>query len=266
MRDIRLVVIDIDGTLLDSNSNLHPKTIATIKKVQKKGILVTLATGRTFRSTCTIAKLLGIKIPVICYNGAYISSIGQPPLYTFPISRGKIKPIIKILEENNYYIKFYAEDCLYVQEAIEETYLFSKIHKVPFVEVGKGKLSNLDKDPLKIVVYDTPERIKSALEMFKPLKDEFTFIIENDNFEVNSKNITKAVAVELLCNYLGISMNQVMAFGDGVNDVEMVESVGVGIAVENAIPLLKEKADFITSSNDKLGVACMLEKIFLDDS
>lgn len=264
--EIRLVAIDIDGTLLDSREILHPETVNAVRNVQRQGIHVTLATGRTFVSAVPFAKQLGLELPIVTHNGAYVAAVGaMEPLSRTPMEMAVLKDLLGELEASDLYVKMYVDDHLFVQIATEETVSFSKKHGVPYTEVGPRNLSLLAHDPLRIVIIDTPERIERANQIIKPWKRQFNFYREsNTGLEIVNRRVDKSLGLDQICQALRIHKNQVMAIGNEENDRKMIREAGIGVAMGNSLPHLKKEANIITKSNDDLGVAHILNTFFLE--
>jgi len=263
--EIKLVVIDIDGTLLDNDRRLHPETMRVIEEVQKQGITVTLASGRTFISTARIAKLLKIEAPIIAHGGAYIARVtDDEPLYEAPVDMNEARELVALLEASGYYVKVYIRDELYVQVLTEETLEFCNQHGIYYRVVGSGNLSKLDKDPLKIVVIDTPQGIHHVHKLLEPWKTKFNICRDTDSgVEIVKRNVNKGTAMEKVCALLKVEKNQVMAFGNEGNDLDLIKNAGIGVAMGNSYAELKKYATIVTRSNEDLGVAYVLEKYLL---
>lgn len=266
-KNIRLIAIDLDGTLLDSRKLLHPQTAQAINRVRQRGILVTLATGRTVGSTIPFARRLGIDIPFITYNGAFISNISQKQaIEEKAMSMNLARPMIGQLEAAGCYVKVYIDEHLYVQEATRETIEFSRRFGVPFTAVGSCKLAGLMADPLKISVIDRSERIKEAWRILEGWKSRFTVSRDGEyGIEITGKEVNKGAALHTVCQLLAVSMSEVMAIGNEGNDVQMIRNAGIGVAMGNAYDELKKIATIVTKTNDELGVAHILRKYILQD-
>lgn len=263
--DIKLVVIDIDGTLLDTERILQPETRQAIEAVRKMGITVSLASGRTFVSASRIAQELHLDAPIITHNGAYIGRVqDKVPLVEAPIEMHMARDMLGMLEELGSYLKVYIGDELFVETVTGETVEFSEYHGVAYHAVGKGQLSRLGQNPHKITVIDESDRIKEIFQHLQPWNRHFNICRDSDQgIEIVRGNVNKGSALGQVCSILGIAKENVMAFGNEGNDLEMVSEVGVGIAMGNAYPGLKKAAKIITKSNDELGVAYVLNKYLL---
>lgn len=261
---IRIVAIDLDGTLLNDNGTVDPVTKQVIQHVIHNGIHVVLATGRNFSSAQGFAKLLGIQLPVITYNGALIALNWTKRLVDLPLDINLVRHLLQELQNRGYYIKVYLNDKLYVQQAKEETYVFSKKHDIPFIEVGNNQLTKISENPHKIVVIDEVEEInqldrnlidwKSVLSIYKS---------SPDGLEIVHQNASKSKALSYLCAQLGIERSQTMAIGNEGNDLDMIRWAELGIAMGNATEEVKQNAQWITRSNEELGVAYALKHFLL---
>jgi Cof subfamily protein (haloacid dehalogenase superfamily) len=260
-QDIRLLAFDLDGTLLTSNEQVSDPTRLAIQQLQRQGLYITLVSGRTYNSVCAIASALGLKGPLVAYNGAFEADPrNNQPDYCQPMDWKVIKPVLQMLEEEQVYTKVYINDTLYVQEKTEETTSFSKRHGVVYKETGPGGLSKLNEDPLKIVVIEGAKRIGDVYRSLAPWDPLLKIFKEEHGIEINHQNIHKATGLEKVCKSLGLAMSQVMAFGNETNDIEMIREAGIGVAMGNAIQSLQDEADFISKSNDEDGIIYALKQ------
>jgi len=262
---IRLVVLDLDGTLLTSDSRLHPATVRTLQQVQSAGIQLALASGRTYNATRMIAEQMGLNLPLVAYNGALVAWPGKAePLQKKPLPLPEARQFLREAESLGCYIKVYVDDHLCVQAATEETIRFAAVHRVAFSETGVGKLADITAAPLKIVLID--ERIDQLCEQLRNWQSAFTFIRDAaDELEIVGKGVNKKAGVAELCRVMGIGWRQVMAIGNEANDLELVQAAGVGVAMGNASERLKQAADLVTRTNDEQGVAHVLRQVLLSE-
>lgn len=262
-----MIAIDLDGTLLDSQKRLHPETVRVIAEVKRRGIMVTIATGRTLGSARPYAEKLGIELPLITYNGAHIAAItGRQTIEKTVMPMELAGAMIGELEHAGCYVKLYGDDHLYVQERTRETVDFSRRFGVPFTAVGKYKLAGLPVNPLKVTVIERTGLIDQAWRILQTWKDKFTISRDGEyGIEIMAKMVNKGAALEKLCGLLAVSLEDVMAIGNEGNDVEMIARAGVGVAMGNAYDELKSLAALVTGTNDDLGVAHVLRKYILQE-
>lgn len=263
---IQMVAIDLDGTLLNDNGTVDPQTQQVIQQVIQKGIYVTLATGRNFSSAEVFANLLGIPLPLIAYNGAMIAHNWTNRIVDLPLNIDLVRYLLQELQNRGYYIKVYLDDKLYVQQATEETFHFSKKHGIPFIEVGNYQLTRLSKNPHKIVVIAEEDEIneldwnlsnwKSVVSVYKS---------SPQGIEIVHKNASKSKALSYLCTQLNIDRSQTMAIGNEGNDLDMIRWAGLGIAMGNATEEIKRHAQWITRTNQEMGVAHALTHFLIPE-
>ena len=263
--DIQLVAIDLDGTLLDENKLIPPETVSVISKIIRQGVLVTVASARTFGSVLPYARQLATTTPLITYAGAYVADVRQQQiLVKKPLDLAKTREILALLEERDYYIKVYTADGLLVQEAIQETIAFSRKFAVPYEAVGRGRLSAIMEAPFRIVLLDEPERIQQARRLLQPWQKVFHFSQDTDRgLEITDVSVNKGAALEAICRHFDIPFARVMAIGNEGNDLEMIRRAGIGVAMANACDELKECADAVTKSNSQRGVEYALRRYVL---
>jgi Cof subfamily protein (haloacid dehalogenase superfamily) len=274
-KKIRLLAIDIDGTLLDHHKSLTPRTQAAIAAAQEAGIIVTLATARRYRNSRQYAEELGLTSPLITYDGALTLThpqrdvIQQQPLAANIaqqaaeiIARHRIQPIVHRFVDR-----------------IEETWaglpdldhpelqpyfaVHPNIQRLPVNELCVGR-----PDPLRVIVFASEEAIAPMLPEIAAL-DCAWYTIKRGSYgsgelTVMNKACTKASGVIALAQRLEIPLEQVMAIGDNVNDLEMLQAVGWGVAMGHAPDLVRAAANAVTASNREEGVALAIERYALD--
>lgn len=237
----KLIALDMDGTLLDDNLKISDHNVAWIKKAMEHGVLVILSTGRGHKNAINYAEELQLNTPMITVNG---SEIWENPR----------KLLTRTLMDSSY---------------IERLYSLSKVYDDMWfwAYTSDGLLLNRDNwDQLSKPISDYGwvkfGYYSENLGQLKLLRQEIEawncLEVTNSslyNIELNALGVSKASALVKLCEFLGITMAEVIAMGDSLNDIKAIEAVGAGVAMENAQDIVKEKADYITSSNNDHGVA-----------
>lgn len=263
---LKLVALDLDGTLLNGQKEIPPDTVRMLEEVKEAGVKVTLVTGRPLLSVLPYAKLLNLDIPLITCNGAVISTYPAGEyIEKNPLSMSLAKEMLKELEDAGFYVKVYVEDTFYVEQGTPATVEFSRLFGIPFQAVGRRQLRNLPQNPLKIVVIERSGRIKDVWRLLRPWQEHFT--ISRDGIygiEITHKTATKGSALQKVCHLLHVPLHEVMAVGNEGNDVTMIECAGLGVAMGNAYEELKQAAQFVTKSNEEQGVSYVLKKFILD--
>jgi Cof subfamily protein (haloacid dehalogenase superfamily) len=240
---------------------LRPRTRAAIAATRAAGIQVVLVTGRMFRSVRRYAVEAGIDDPVVCYQGAVVADpVGGRWLRHVPIPLEVAREAIAALNAEGFGLNCYVDDELYVAEVTPEAKRYADFQGLELHPVG-DLLDWLDKAPTKLVVIDDPDVLDGLKQRMLERFGGRLYISKSLPYflEFASPDVTKATGLEFLADHLGLARERTVAFGDGENDIELVEWAGYGVAVENADDLVKEVADFVCPSVDDEGVAQVLE-------
>ena len=255
------IACDLDRTLIGEDAVLRPRTRAAIAAVRAKGIHVVIVTGRMFQSVRRYALEAGIDDPVVCYQGAVVAEpVGGRWLRHVPIPLELARETIAALNAEGFGLNCYVDDELYVSAVTAEAKRYADFQDLQLHAVG-DLLAWLDRPPTKLVVIDDPDVLDGLKER---MRDRFAgrlYIAKSLPYflEFASPEVTKAAGLEFLAERLGFSRERTVAFGDGENDLELVEWAGYGVAVENASEGLKKLADFVCPPVDEEGVAHVLE-------
>ena len=220
-----------------------------------------VATGRMFRSVLPYLEEAGIDEPVICYQGA---AVVDPTTGTFllhePIPLDLAREAVATLVEAGHPPNVYVDDRLFVEQHTEFSQMYAGFQHLPVEEVG-DLLAWLRRPPTKLVAVLPPEglpAVRSRLaEQFGPrlyLTTSLPFLLELGN-----PAVSKGTGLAFVAERLGLAAAGLVSFGDGENDLELIDWAGFGIAVENANPLLLERADWICPSAEQEGVAAVID-------
>lgn len=261
---IKMVVTDIDGTIVDKDSNISLNVRKTIKKMQEKGIKVVLATGRMFRATYPVSQDLNLDTPIISYQGGLIKEFcgSQKVLYSKYTDKTLAHEVIDYFRSKDIHINVYVNDVLFVEK--DDEYIKKYIENRNIVYKTVNDLKKVDMQGLhKVLGIDKDsDKIKDATEELKEKYKNKLYIIRSTPYycEVSNPEASKASALCFLRDYWGFKPEEVLAIGDQDNDIDMIEAAGIGVAMENGTPKLKEAADFITKSIDENGFSYAMEK------
>ncbi|MDR7857526.1 Cof-type HAD-IIB family hydrolase [Tissierella sp.] len=258
----KMIALDIDGTLVDKNVKVHTSTIEIIKRAIHKGIIVTLSTGRMYPSAKAIADKFGIDYPLIVYNGA---EIRNPKDNSFAFSKylplDISKEIILLCKENNLYLQFYEEDSIVVEKIVDETRIDPDLAFAKCKEVGDLSKYTLQPCPKMMIVTEPHKTSEVESLLLTKFKDKIHITRSKPYLiEIIHPMVSKANALETLANKFNISQEEVIAIGDGDNDIEMIKWAGLGISVGNATETLKNYADYVTRQEYNLGVEEAINK------
>ena len=225
------------------------------------GIHVVLATGRMFRSVLPYAEAAGIVTPLVCYQGAaVVDPASREWLLHEPIPLELAREAIAAVEAEGFSLNCYVDDELYVARVTEHARAYADFQSIPLHAVG-SLLEWIERPPTKLVVVDDPKRLDTLRPTLQARFADRMFIAKSLPFflELASHAISKGSGLAFVADHLGFAREQTVAFGDGENDLELIEWAGYGIAVENAHDALKAKARWVCPSAKEEGVAQVLE-------
>ena len=280
----KLVVLDLDGTTLNNRGKITNNTKNAIQQLQNKGIMVTTCTGRNLKTTYSFVKELGLTIPFLCIDGTMMYDVDQSILYRNNLSYQEAETIIDIVQAENVYVEVVSDYYYkYVKNKSFRQYDFdpkdSWLHRIRKYYTGRRyvkdleilfqKLQSTQTEIHQVVVggeqqfiHQVRKKIDQQLGHQVEMRDQ----LWGDYLFIHKPKVRKSVGVQVLCDYLGIEIENVLAIGDQRNDIDMLESVGLGIAMGNAVDEVKEVAKDITLTNEQDGVAYALEHYLLKES
>ncbi|MBF0710809.1 MULTISPECIES: Cof-type HAD-IIB family hydrolase [unclassified Gemella] len=267
---IKVVVTDIDDTLLDSKGQLSSKTKEVIEKCIEKDIKVILASGRPDFGMMHLVKELSLDKYdnyLLSYNGAKLSNLATGEvIYDKMLDTDRLKFLIKKSQEYGLDILTYQGDVVLTNKLNPYAEWEANALRVD-LKVEENLLDKIKEKAAKVIMLDNPETAKENKEKVNlDIGDEYEVAMSKPFFiEVNDKGISKGAALEFLCKKLGIDRSEMIALGDGLNDLSMIEFAGLGVAMANANQQLKSKADYISKTNDEDGFAYAVEKFVLNE-
>ena len=258
---IKMVVTDIDGTIFTPECGISDGVKSCIKKLTDNGIHFAIATGRTYSSAKYMADLAGVKCPLIGYQGGIICTYEGEILDVKYLNPDIAKEIIKDFRKRNIHLNVYVEDQLYVEE--DDDYIKDYIGNkgIDYLKVDSFDELDLTKlNKLLAIRYDCD----FIDNLIKELQEKYPEIYTVRSFkyfcEIANKNATKGNAIKFLAEKYGIKTEEVLAIGDQNNDIEMVKSAGIGVAMGNGTEEIKKEADYITDSVENDGFVKAINK------
>jgi Cof subfamily protein (haloacid dehalogenase superfamily) len=240
---------------------LRPRTRDATVRMRAEGVHVVLVTGRMFQAVRPYALEAGVDDPVICYQGAVVAEPQSGKwLRHVPIPLELAREAIRALHEEGFGMNCYVDDELYVAEITPGARDYADFQHIELHEVG-DILAWLSEPPTKLVVIDDPVVLDELEERMKARFDGRMYISKSLPYflEFAAPGVTKAAGLDFLSRRLGFTPERTIAFGDGENDIELVDWAGYGVAVANAHERVKAVADFVCPSVDEEGVAQVLE-------
>ncbi|MEE0858834.1 MAG: Cof-type HAD-IIB family hydrolase [Acutalibacteraceae bacterium] len=256
----KLLATDLDGTLLNDNKQISGENLKAIHYAVKKGIIVVPCTGRAIQGVTKFNELLKLKIPAIAYNGGMIVDLSNnETLYHCPLLNKDAEFIIEEGIKLDTNICVWIENKLYCNKINKYTLEYSEISSVIPVKFSSFK-EIAGKTITKVLWHDESNKIQSYLSsMSQIVSDDVTCCTSKPWFlEFFNSKTSKALALNKLCEIYKIEQGEIIAVGDELNDISMIEFAGLGVAMENARVEVKEKADYITLSNSENGFADMV--------
>lgn len=258
---VEAVAMDLDRTILPRSLELTDRLVAAVAAVRATGVRPIIATGRMFRSARPFALRLDLDTPLICYQGALIADArsGEWLVHT-PMPVPLAREVLGALDGQH--VNVYVHDELYVEELNADALEYARHSKLEPRVVGPLD-EWLTEPTTKIVVVGEPARL-DVLET--QLHDRFgqrLFIAKSlpHFLEVAEPEVSKGSGLRWVCRRLGIEPGRVISFGDGANDIELLQEAGLGVAVEDADPALLPHAAFTVPSVEEDGVAAFLEEL-----
>ncbi|NLJ80703.1 MAG: HAD family phosphatase [Firmicutes bacterium] len=236
MSDIRLLAVDLDNTLLTAEKKISAKNKYWIQKTEEQGIKVVLATGRGVERTREFWEELSLNDPLVLVNGAELWKTPGELLERHTLTGEEAKILIGLALKNKAgYWGYNLEGMVRSSDWTEKMYI-QRWLKIGFKHEDISVIQRLKKEVQSLNHY--------AVTQSGPL-----------NLEISPWGTSKAYGLKKICAYLQIDLDSVMAIGDNLNDLEMIQTAGLGVAVENADKRLKLAADALTASNEADGVA-----------
>ena len=252
---------DLDRTLIGEDALLRPRTLAALAAARAAGLHVILVTGRMFRSVRPYALQAGIVDPVICYQGAVVADpVSGEFLRHLPMPLEEARQAIEYVQSLGHPILCYVDDRLYEARETPESDAYAGFQNLTVHAVG-DLLAWLPKAPTKLVIVGDPEELDRLARAMRARFDRRLYISKSlpHFLELAAPEVTKAAGLSFLAQRLGFSREKTVAFGDGENDVELIEWAGYGVAVANAHPRVLAVCDFVCPSVEHEGVAQVIE-------
>ena len=261
-KNIKLVVTDIDGTIMKINEDLEQKTIETFEQLKAAGIKVVIATGRMYIAAQNIVQTLNLGTPLICYQGAMIQDANK--IY-FEQSVPKITAgsIIDDLRSYNAHINLYIRDRLIVESDDKYIKEYAGDRTIPYEVVPDIKAELGDATKLLAIDEDADKVTKIRDDMCK--KYPALNIVKSTDYycEFVNNKADKGIAIKFLADMWGIKRDEILAIGDQDNDIEMIKAAGFGVAMGNGSSAIKSVADYICPPVDEFGFSQTMEKFVL---
>lgn len=285
---IKCIATDMDGTLLTATQQITPENREAILKAKEKGVEVVVATGRSYQEAKFVLEEAGLKLPMICVNGAEVRSVEGEIVSSSPLNKDQARQAALRLVENGVYFEVYTNKGTFTEDEDKAISIIVDIFstanpEVPIEKIAQAAEERLHKGLVRTIEhYDKlfedgqyeiykllafsldDEKLAAANVALKEIEGLAISSSGSENIEVTSKDAQKGIALEKFVASRGISMKDTMALGDNFNDASMLERVGKPVAMGNAVDQIKELCGEVTLTNEESGVGVAIMKVLED--
>ncbi|SDI01220.1 hypothetical protein SAMN05192534_11839 [Alteribacillus persepolensis] len=260
-----LIVLDLDGTLLKDDKTISTRTYKTLQKAKEQGHQIAIATGRPYRASKMYYQQLGLDTPIVNFNGAYVHHPGDSSfdVHHTPLDLETAKTIIETCQA------FDVQNIM--AEVLDDVFLdnydetFIDLLSLSVKPAAHGGLQHvLQTAPTSLLVYPSLHNAKALRDL---ISGRHATAVEQRSWgapyhliEIIKTGNNKAAGLQKTAAYCGVTMDDIIAFGDEDNDLEMLKQAGIGVAMDNASNEAKQAADEVTAANEEDGIALFLEK------
>lgn len=275
----RLVALDIDGTLLDPNGQITPRTAEVVAATRAAGVIVTLVTGRRWSITLPIAERLGLSEPLVVCDGAVVRSFPTgDPLYeslltaeiaqeaAMLLAEAELPVVAQYADPTNNMLEYLIAQENPIHPEWLAGYLSFYAHQTTFVPLETLCLGR--PDALRLVTFGPIELLRQSAERLAALNCG-TEVLHKGNYgiaelAVYAAGVSKGAALAWFARHMGVEIAETLAIGDSANDISLLRAAGLGVAMGNAVAEARAVAGAFTATNAEDGVAQALERYILD--
>jgi Cof subfamily protein (haloacid dehalogenase superfamily) len=273
---IRLVVLDIDGTIAGESNEISDAVLETVQALKNRGIQVAIATGRMFHSALRFYEALDLDLPLMAYQGALIQEPKTGKVHRhWTLAKPTALQLLDYFEQVDFQqhlsVHAYVNDRLYIRALTTESQLYSDRTGVELFPIGDLRTLVQAHEPTKLLALSqTAAHIDS---LYTQLRTQYTpaelYLTKSiaTFFEATNPLVNKGTAVQYVAEtLLGLEPHQVLTIGDNFNDIEMLQYAGIGIAMGNAPEPVRAIADWVAPDVERNGAAIALSQILLGAS
>lgn len=269
----RLLLTDLDGTLLDSRLELDPRDVEAAQRAQAAGTLIGIATGRMYRSALPYALGLRTSLPLVCYHGALIRELPAPLGEGRVLRRQELPPevalpVLELAHRRGYTLNAYQDDELLVEALNRDVAFYTGVAQVEAVVAQDPPLEErLRRGTTKMTLVTAdldlfPRMLGEARELLGDRAEVTRSLV--GFCEITAPGVDKGAALRWLCRHLGIDVRAAIALGDAPNDLPMLRSAGVAVAVRSASEEVRSAADWLAPGPGGGGLAAVVDHYHLD--
>ena len=259
----KMIVSDIDGTLVDNKQDLSEITLDAVRRYIESGGMFTIATGRMEAAVHRFQDQLGLNVPAILYNGARVVDLkNDRVIHEWKLTERQVEAAVSMIEDYPMDMILYQDGRAYIKEMTELLAEHAGKDRVELIEIGDFKALDFKRITKALMIGDNGcfsgfmdvynSRVQSKPEF---VQSEETYL------EILPSGADKGEALKALSGHTGIPLNEIIGIGDNPNDLGLVKTAGLGVAVSNAHKDVKQAAGMVVASNVDNGVAELIEKV-----
>ena len=263
---IQLIALDLDGTLVKGQNGVTDRVRASLRSAQAAGIQITIATGRMYQSARRFAEDLGVTVPIICYQGAMVRNPITDEVFTHDtVPHGAALAAIKFARGIGLHVNAYLNDQLYMEAATPEGRFYAASSKVTINLVDDLAFA-IEHGTTKLVFVTDEDRVLDTITALEHhLGEDVRVTRSHPRFaEVIGREVNKGRALRAVAESLKVPIQATMAIGDNLNDLDLVQVAGIGVAMGDGDPRVLACADWITGTYEEDGVAQAIDQILGD--
>ena len=255
---IRMIATDLDGTLLNPENRISEENKAALREAAEKNICVTIATGRMYCSALPYAKEIGVDAPIITYNGALVKTTAGEELSSSCIEPEDVRAVLDFMRRKGWYVQVYSDDRLYFVERDKCACSYEENAGIQGEAVGwDGLYAHVERVHKLLSITDVPEEMAGRLtELEKAFSGRISPVRSKPCYlDITAPGVSKAQSLRRLAESRGIAPEEVLALGDSDNDIAMLSSVGIGVAMTTGTKGACAAARFLVENEAADGVA-----------
>ena len=263
---IRLLALDLDGTLVGSDLTIRPRVREAIAHARERGVAVTIVTGRMLAAARPYAQQLGIDGALVCYQGAAIFNVATGAILQMtPVRQDVTREVLAWADERGIHAQCYADDLLYVQSINRFSKRYTELARVEPHVVPSLRDAFAERPTIKLVLVDDADRSAQHLAALTPLLGDRAYLTRSnvDFVEVLDPRVNKGAALAFVAAQYGATLAETLAVGDAWNDLPLLKAAGIGVAMGSGPPELLREADAVVADVAHDGVAEAVERYVL---
>jgi Cof subfamily protein (haloacid dehalogenase superfamily) len=263
---IRLIALDLDGTLVGADLTIRPRVRDAISRARERGVAVTIVTGRMLAAAKPYAQQLGIEGALVCYQGAAIFDVASGRILQMtPVRQDVTREVLAWAEERGIHAQCYADDVLYIEQINRFSKRYTDLARVEPTVLPSLRAAFAERPTIKIVIVDDPDKAQQYLDALGTMLGDRAYLTRShpDFVEILDPNVNKGAALAFVAGVYHTTPADTLAVGDSWNDLPLLEAAGIGVAMGSGPPELLARADAVVGDVAHDGVAEAIERYVL---